>query len=254
MNETSQTVGALFARYLQRQMEAQAQGLGFAETDEQVVPHEAIPMQPVDPRVAWHDALAAVATPDARWEVPPDWPSLVAAQEPAIALPFCLGNFPQMVRDLQPFLSSTPRVAPHTARNRPLSLSTSLTQWIDAQKAYPQRLLAVAMLRLARRFEEAAALLPTSEETPRDWQALRSNEEAALTWHRGLAEEALHLWQAQPASVPVLFNRGMASLFLNRPTEAHSALSEAVSQLPDTSAWHHLGHLYLACTIERTKS
>ena len=46
--------------------------------------------------------------------------------------------------------------------------------------------------------------------------------------------------------MPVLFNRGMAALFLGRRDEAVAALTQAVAALPDTSAWHHLGHLYLA--------
>lgn len=253
MSETSQTVGALFGRYLRRQMAAQAEGLGFADAEEQVVPHEAIPIQPVDPRVAWDDALAVVRCEMAnvaRWEVPPDWPSLVAAQEPAIALPFCLGNFPQMVRDLQPFLCGDARIVPRTSRNRPLSVSAVLTQWTNAQSGYPQCLLAVGVLRLARRFDEASALL-SQHEAPAVWQALRANEEAALAWQRGNAEEARKLWQGQATSVPVLFNRGMASLFLNHPTEARSALREAVAQLPETSAWYHLGYLYLALADAR---
>ena len=251
MSETSQTVGDLFGRYLRRQMAAQTEGLGFAEVDAQVVPHEAVPMQPVDPRVAWHDALAAASEEDISWTVPPDWPSLVAAQEPAAALAFCIGNFPQLVRDLQPFLSGVVLSAPRSARNRPLPLSPTLAQWVNTDFNCPQVFLAAAVLRLARRFEEASALLPSLQQTPPAWQALRANEEAALAWHRGNGEEALHLWQTQTASVPVLFNRGMASLFLGRAAEARSALRQAVEQLPDTSAWHHLGHLYLTLADAR---
>ncbi len=81
---------------------------------------------------------------------------------------------------------------------------------------------------------------------------MRANEEAALAWHRGQTEEALAAWQAQKASVPVLFNRGMAALFLGRSAEAQASLTEAVTQLPDTSAWHHLGHLYLALAAARS--
>jgi hypothetical protein len=43
----------------------------------------------------------------------------------------------------------------------------------------------------------------------------------------------------------------MASLFLGRAAEARSALQQAVEQLPDTSAWHHLGHLYLTLADAR---
>ncbi|HMC64247.1 MAG TPA: hypothetical protein VKI65_04850, partial [Gemmataceae bacterium] len=45
---------------------------------------------------------------------------------------------------------------------------------------------------------------------------------------------------------PVLFNQGMAALFLGRSAEAHSPLSRAVSQLSDENGWHHLGKLYVA--------
>jgi tetratricopeptide (TPR) repeat protein len=110
-------------------------------------------------------------------------------------------------------------------------------------------LLAAGVLRLARRFEEADELLKSK--TPAAWKALRANEEAALAWHRGQAEEALASWQTQKASVPVLFNRGMAALFLGRAADAQTALHQAVDQLPDTSAWHHLGHLYLALAEAR---
>jgi tetratricopeptide (TPR) repeat protein len=87
---------------------------------------------------------------------------------------------------------------------------------------------------------------------PAAWRALRANEEAALAWHRGRAEEALALWQDQKASVPVLFNRGLANFFLGRPDVAQTALREAVAGLAETNAWHHLGQLYL--TLGRSSS
>jgi hypothetical protein len=37
----------------------------------------------------------------------------------------------------------------------------------------------------------------------------------------------------------------MAALFLGRPTEAREHLKAAVAGLGETSAWHHLGSLYL---------
>jgi len=46
--------------------------------------------------------------------------------------------------------------------------------------------------------------------------------------------------------VPVLFNRGMAALFLDRPAEARADLRKATERLPESSGWHHLGRLYLA--------
>jgi hypothetical protein len=257
MSQTPPSVVELFRDYLRRQMTAQAEGLALADPDGQVVPHEAVPMQPADPRLAWEDALALVdhfahGANAPRWEVPTDWPSLVAAQEPAIALAFCVGNFPQMVRNLHPLLAGGDLTTLRPSLGRPVSVSPTLLQWANTVRGYPQLLLTIGVLRLARRFDEASALLRSQGDAPKSWQALRANEEAALAWHRGQADEALALWQAQKPSVPVLFNRGMAALFLGRPREAQTALGQAVAQLPDTSAWHHLGHLYLALAATRS--
>ncbi|HTU90358.1 MAG TPA: hypothetical protein VMF69_09815 [Gemmataceae bacterium] len=273
MSQTARSVTELFSQYLRRQMAAQAAGLGLADPDGQAVPHEAVSLQPVDPRQAWEDAVAVVrilqtgsigegktissaALPDR--EVPPDWPVLVAAQEPAIALAFCIGNFPQLVRNLQPLLAGSdltalrPQAELGNEKGRPVVLTPALLQWASEAHGYPQILVATGILRLARRFDQAGELLKSKGEAPAAWQALRANEEASLAWHRGNAEEALALWQAQKSSVPVLFNRGMASLFLGRPSDARDALGEAVAQLPETNAWHHLGNLYLALIAARS--
>src|SRR5207302_7737401 len=97
----------LFTRYLQRQASACARGLGYPESADEVVPHEAVPVQPVDPQRALADALAVLGHFKASAgpaDVPPDWPAPVAAQEPAVSLACCLGNFPQLVRTLHPRL------------------------------------------------------------------------------------------------------------------------------------------------------
>src|SRR5436190_11361996 len=100
-NSDQLDLSKLFTQYLERQIEAHTQGLGYPELPDEVLPHDAIPIQPVDPQLAWNDALAAVrlARPGVKLEaaVPPEWPMLVNRQEPAVALAFCLGNFPQMV-------------------------------------------------------------------------------------------------------------------------------------------------------------
>jgi hypothetical protein len=74
---------------------------------------------------------------------------------------------------------------------------------------------------------------------------------AALAWHRGEWGRALQMWQDLPDSVPVLFNRGMALLFLGQPARAREALQKASADLPETSAWHHLAQLYLALAALR---
>src|SRR5262249_61086409 len=63
--------------------------------------------QAIDPRLAWDEAVAALTLGGraARGSLPapgavPEWKGLAAAQEPALDLAFCAGNFPQMVRNL----------------------------------------------------------------------------------------------------------------------------------------------------------
>jgi hypothetical protein len=102
------------------------------------------------------------------------------------------------------------------------------------------------VLRLARQFDQAAQILTdVQKEAPALRQPGLLNERAALAWHQGKHADALALWSAAPESVPVLFNRGLASLFLDQPGQARSWLTQAVARLPEGSAWHHLGRLYL---------
>src|SRR6266851_1394560 len=151
-----------------------------------------------------------------------------------------------MVRSLQPLLHLTPgadatRLAiPHA----PSVASAELIRWADQivkRNQFPDNLMAVAALRLARDFERAAKLIQDESEVPAEWRAAWENERAALAWQRGQTKEALASWQAQKESTPVLFNRGMASLFLHKRDDARAALQKAVAHLPEDDAWHHLG-------------
>jgi tetratricopeptide (TPR) repeat protein len=251
----SLSLSDLFSQYLREQVATQAQGFGSLEASCEVVPYDAVPVQPVDPQLAWDDALAVLryfpAAAARSWTVPDDWPALVCDQESAVALAFCLGNFPQLVRNLHPLLNGSDLAALRVAPARPVTAS-SLRDWVHSSREPAHLLLAAGVLRLARHFDEAEELLHEAASVPAEWQPVRANEEAALAWHRGRADEALALWEAQPASVPVLFNRGMAALFLGRPDAARAALAEAVAALPETCAWYHLGHLYLALTEARS--
>ncbi len=245
------TVAELFAGYLRRQTENHADGLAAVEIGGDVVPFEAAPVQAVEPRVAWNESIAAVRLVhpgvDVRsWQAPPEWPPLVAAQEPATALAFAVGNYPQLVRHVRPLMAASDLTALRPTTGRPIAVP-ALTSWAAGQKEWPQRLLAIGALRLARQFDQADALLREHRSAvPEEWRSAWANEEAALLWHRGRAEEAAAAWAAQPESVPVLFNRGMAALFLGRSTEACSWLTKAAAQLPEAGAWHHLAGLYLA--------
>jgi tetratricopeptide (TPR) repeat protein len=234
----------LFTRYLQRQADAQAQGLGFAEPSGEVTPYEAVPVQPVDPALAFRETLEVrrffPVAARGSWAAPPDWPAVVAAHEPEVSVAFCLGNFPQLVRNLHPLLADSPS-AVRVNVGRPVSVP-ALLDWTEKAREPHARLLAAGALRLARQFELAGKLL--SQVTDKAWQALRANEEASLAWHRGQTEDAFRMWQAQESSLPVLFNRGMAALFLGQTGAAREALEQAAAGLPETSSWHHLARLY----------
>jgi hypothetical protein len=245
-------LASLLSRYLQRQAEAHANGLADADAGGEVTPYEVGPVQPIAARPAWEEATAVAqcyGVSDARgWKAPPHWPHLVAAHEPAAALPFCVGNFPQLVRNFQQ-LSQTRNLAElRPTVGRPVQ-APALVEWARktaATKQFPGVVLALGALRLAGQFDAADELVRTCESSvPADWRAAWANEKAALAWQRGQVDEARAMWQALPASVPVLFNRGMAALFAGDSAEARTALTEAVGQLAESSAWHHLGRLYL---------
>jgi hypothetical protein len=253
MNPTQPPLHDLLARYLDRQAAAHEEGLGLADVGEEVVPFDAVPVQPVEPRLAWTEALAVLRVLNLPAEarscpVPADWPTLVASHEPEAALPFCLGNFPQMVRHLPGLLHASDPAALRRPAGRAVPVA-GLAEWAEGvtrTKTYPQALLAVAALRLAREFDAAGRLLTTLKDAPAAWRNVLANEEAALAWHRGDADRAAASWRTQPDSVPVLFNRGVAALFLGQPAEARPVLGKAAAQLPEDGAWHHLARLYLA--------
>ncbi len=247
------TLPELMARYLNQQAGAHAAGLAAFDPSGEVVPFEAGPVQPVDPRPAWEEAVAVLPLEHKKSSgqalaAPPHWPNLVAAHEPVVALAFCVGNYPQLLRNLHMVLHKANLTELRPQGGRPLPVP-ALLEWakeVAANKQFPHMLLAVGALRLAKHFDEAADYLRTHEKSaPAQWRAAWANEKAALAWHRGQAEEALSQWQAQEATVPVLFNRGMAALFLGKTADARAALTEAVAQLPEAGGWHHLGRLYL---------
>jgi hypothetical protein len=251
MNPTQPQLPDLLARFLDRQAAAHEAGLGTADRGDEVVPFDAVPVQPVEPRLAWAEALAvlpAFGLPTDGSRVPPDWPALVAGHEPEVALPFCLGNFPQMVRHLPALLHTPDLGALRVGGTRPTAMP-GLETWAEGASRSgqgPQGLLAVAVLRLAREFDAAGRLLGGLEKAAPAWQGLLVNEQAALAWHRGETAAAVQAWRTQPESVPVLFNRGMAALFLGEPAAARDALSRAAAGLPEDGGWHHLARLYLA--------
>src|SRR5438093_4986823 len=245
-------LSSLLARYLERQADAHASGLAASDVGD-VVPYEVGPVQPIDARPAWEAAVAvakfyglAEAKP---WQAPPQWAQLVAAHEPETALPFCVGNFPQLVRNFQALSQARNLAELRPAPAGRAVQAPTLVEWAkqaSAARQFPRVLLALGALRLAKQFDVAEELIQANDaQVPPQWRAAWANEKAALAWQRGDFDGARAQWASQPASVPVLFNRGMAALFCGKPAEARPGLTEAVAQLPETSAWHHLGRLYL---------
>jgi hypothetical protein len=245
----------MLARFLARRASAHAESPLPGDASGEVVPYEAVPAQPVEPRLAWTEAHAALRcfaptlTPAAQ-PFTADWATLVASQEPGMAIAFCAGNFPQLVRDIHALLSATDLSELRSMRSEAAAADGGIAGWAAqlAQTDDPANLLlAAGVCRLARHFDQAGELLKQGEKNaPTEWKPAFLNEHAALAWHRGHCERADELWGKQASTAPVLFNQGMAALFLDRAKDARSLLNQAVAQLSEDDGWHHLGKLYLA--------
>jgi len=244
------TLEDLMVRFLASRSDAAAAAVGLGEGE--VEPHEVAAGFRVDPRAAWTDATTAiypgVHTPGSPVvQLPPDWASLVNQPAPAFAVPMAAGNFPQRVRDLQPLLNKfNPAELRPSGSQMPTPGLSGLRNWI-AKNAATQPLLAAGLARLIGDFETAEKLLPAKQDHEAGAASeLEANERSALLWQRGKCEEALAAWAAMPESPAVLFNRGMALLFMGKNAEAKAALAKAVAALPETSGWNALARLYLA--------
>jgi hypothetical protein len=217
-------------------------------------------VQPINPKLAWDEAVAIFALSGQPvsaqgWKAPPHWASLVAGHEPVLGLALSAANFPQLVRNFHMILQTTDLSALKPQAGRPTS-APDLIEWADgvaAHKHFPQALLALGTLRLAKQLDAAEKFAQGLDaDVPPAWRPAWENEKAALAWHSGRAEEALALWQQLEPTVPVLFNRGMAELFLGQTGAGREHLTAAVARLPETSAWHHLGQLYLTLAQRRS--
>ena len=240
----------LFARYLEKQAEAQA--VGIVSFDGEVMPYEVGPVQPLDAKLAWDEAQAVLAfynsEPAQRRQAPPHWSHLVAHHESIVAVAFSVGNFPQLMRNFHAILAQPNLADMQPVAGRPTT-TNELLPWVEEvaqKKAFPQMLLALGTLRLAKQFDAAEAYVRAHDaDIPTAWRAGWENEKGALAWHSGRLEEARKIWDMLEPTVPVLFNRGMAALFTGNLVAAKQHLTSASAKLPSTSAWHHLCRLYL---------
>jgi tetratricopeptide (TPR) repeat protein len=244
------TIAELTAGFLRRSQDAETL-TAAADALGEVQPHEVTVGYRAEPRLAWQESLQVLTAFDRKVDsipAPAEWGSLVARQDGASALPFALANYPQRVRDLGNLLQAGDLgqllSAPATGQ-----VSSGLLRWGTRHLEtgeLPHVLIVAATYRAAGDFDRASETLKQLKATvASEWQPVLANEEAALLWHRGEYQAAADLWASLPDSVPVQFNRGMADVFLGRPTEARKHLQAAIAGLADSSAWHHLASLYL---------
>jgi hypothetical protein len=243
------TLAELMVRFLATRSDAAAAAVEPAEGE--VEPYEVAAGFRVDPRAAWTDALVGL-NPTAgspKTPLPADWASVVAQPTPACAVAMAAGNFPQRVRDLQPLLArfnpAELRPSGHPVPSQGLS---GLRTWIvrETKKRQPQSsLLAAGVARVIGETEWAEELLNDAEPLcGGDLRAAWENERAALLWESGRCEEALAAWDRLPETPAVVFNRGMANLFLGNSKEARAALARAVEMVPEENGWNALARLY----------
>src|SRR5262249_15666139 len=150
---------------------------------------------------------------------------------------------PQQVRDLNLLLQSKDFSELPSTGAEEAPASTGLRNWANQhvrKGTFPQALIGCALLRAGGDYEAAAAALSGLRgSTPAQCRA-------ALLGGRGERQQAAKLWAGLPENSAVLFNRGMAALFMNKPARARDCLRKAVANLNDSDPWHHLASLYLA--------
>ena len=150
-NETSvqPNLGDLLARYLSKQADAHA--VGIAAFDGEVTPYEVGPLQPLDPKLAWDEALTVLSffgkAPIGRVKAPPHWAQLVGGHESALAIAFSVGNFPQLVRDFHKILTQ-PASNDSASDVRPAAVDLAdYVAQASEKKALPQMLIAASWKR-----------------------------------------------------------------------------------------------------------
>jgi tetratricopeptide (TPR) repeat protein len=225
-------------------LEAEAAALGEVE------PHEVSVGFRADPRLAWNEGLAAFGLRDGlkSVSVPSEWAAVVVRHEAVAAQPFALAGYPQRVRDLTTLVQAKD-LAKLNVPGEARAASPALRSWAAKQAANgtpAAALLAAATLRAAHDHEQAqAALDALRDKAPAELKDAFANEEAALLWESGDVAGAAKVWERLPENPAVLFNRGLAALFLGQSLKARDFFKKAVAELPETSGWHHLGGLYL---------
>ena len=232
---TQPTIDALMVRFLATRSDAAAAAVESGAGE--VEPHEIAAGFRVDPRAAWLDATATF-TAGEKPAMPAEWAALVALPAAAFAVPMAAGHFPQRVKDLHPLLTTFDAAELRPTGSQAATPGFSgLRSWI-AKTASAHPLVAAGVARTLGDFDTAAKLLADSADG--------ENDRAALLWARGDCAAANAAWDAMGETPAVLFNRGMARLFMGEAAAARVALRKAIDALPEASGWHALAKLYLA--------
>jgi len=240
-NPTAQpTIEALMVRFLASRSDAASAAVETGESE--VEPYEVAAGFRVDPRAAWLDAVAPITSggnaPPPAVQIPTEWASLVAQPAAAFAVPMAAGHFPQRVKDLQPLLTKfNPAELRPGGSQAPLPGFTGLRSWL-AKNGANNPLVAAGIARTLGDFDTAGKFLTGVNGA--------ENDHAALLWQQGKCAEALAAWDAMAEAPAVLFNRGMARLFLGQIAEAKPTLQKAIEAIPEASGWQALARLYLA--------
>ncbi|MBY0459960.1 MAG: hypothetical protein K2V38_21800 [Gemmataceae bacterium] len=228
------SIEALTMRFLANRSDAMT---AVEHGESEVEPHEVAAGFRVDARSAWLDATSGLTAP-APTAPPTEWAALVAQPSAAFALPMAAGHFPQRVKDLQPLLAKfNPQELRPSGSSSPLPALAGLRAWIS-KNGPTHPLVAAGIAGTLGDFDTAETLLKSA---PGD-----DNARASLLWQRGKCAEALTVWEGLAESPAVLFNRGMAKLFLGNTAGARDALQKAIDLIPETSGWNALARLYLA--------
>lgn len=245
------TISELTAQVVTKMEDAEMVASALDELG-QVEPHEMTVGLRTDPRTAWTQSIEALGTAVDQLKVtaPSDWGRLIVRQNAVAALPFAIGNYPQRVRELGTLIQTNDLSKLLEQSKQDSDVSKNLGQWcekhIESGKM-PQAMIAAALYRVSGDLETASRTLEVLVKTaPFEWTTTLENERAALLWETGRHAQARAMWESLPDTNPVMFNRGMAALFMGDAKSAIAQLRKLVSQLPESSAWHHLASVYLA--------
>jgi tetratricopeptide (TPR) repeat protein len=209
-------------------------------TELEVEPHEVLNGFRTDPRTSYNDALlplTLIGVKDVPSSLPPEWSAYTLADLGTLAVPMAAGHFPQRVQDLNALFSLANPTNTAIARQESAANFSNLRTWVKASASVEK------MKWLARGIgyvlgEEQKS---STESTPAAY-----NERATVAWIAGQHQEALKTWLEMPDSPVASFNRGMALLFTGQVQQAIPHLQIATANIPDSSGWSHLAHLYLA--------